>query len=531
MAYYQDLREHITALEAAGKLVRITRPINKDTELMPLVRWQFRGLPESERKAFLFENVTDSQNRAFAGPVLVASHAASVDVYAIGMQCKPEEIQQKWMRARQKPIPPVTAQTAPVQEEVYMGADLLKNGGLMSLPIPISTPGLDNAPYISAGNWISKDPENGVRNIGNYRGMIKAPDRVGIMLGPNKDLRVAWEKSRKMGLDYLPVAIVIGPVPAIGYCATVRFPYDVDEFAVAGGIAGEAIPMVKCKTVDLEVPANAEIVIEGRMPTGFMEREGPFGEFTGFMVSEETGPYVDVTCITHRHNPIVNAFISQFPPSESSTMRRVGEEANLYKFLHDDCGLPVTGVAFHEACSSVGYCVVSLKKGHHPSQAWQALNGVVTQSAMRKFIVAVDEDIDARNADSVNWAMSWRVQPARDIRVIKGMIAELDPSLAPPGKSRKGYPVEEGGASAVLINATAKWPYPPLSLPTEPFMAQAKAIWEAERLPQLTPAKPWHSADEGYWTDEIREEAKLAVEGNYFETGEKLKNQRIKVDD
>lgn len=531
MAYYQDLREHIAALEAAGKLVRIKRAINKDTELMPLVRWQFRGLPESERKAFLFENVTDAKGRVFVGPVLVASHAASVEVYAIGMQCQAEEIQRKWLHARQKPIPPIMVEIAPVQEEVYMGVDLLKNGGLLALPIPISTPGLDNAPYISAGNWISKDPETGVRNIGNYRGMIKTADRVGIMLGPNKDLRVAWEKSRKMGLDHLPVAIVIGPVPAIGYCATVRFPYDVDEFAVAGGIAGESITLVKCKTVDLEVPANAEIVIEGRMPTGFMEREGPFGEFSGFMVSEEIGPYVDVTCISHRRNPIVNAFISQFPPSESSTMRRVGEEANLYKFLHNDCGLPVTSVVFHEACSSVGYCVVSLKKGHHPSQAWQALNGVVTQSAMRKFIVAVDEDIDARNADSVNWAMSWRVQPHRDIRIIKGMIAELDPSLAPPAHSRQGYPVEDGGASAILINATAKWPYPPLSLPTEPYMAQAKEIWKAEGLPPLTPTKPWHSVDEGHWTEEIREEARLAVAGDYFITGEKLKRQRIKIED
>lgn len=531
MAYYKDLREHIVALEAAGKLVRIKRAINKDTELMPLVRWQFRGLPESERKAFLFENVTDAKGRAFAGPVLVASHAASVDVYAIGMQCTPDEIQRKWVRARQNPIVPVTVETGPVHEEIYMGDNLLQNGGLLALPIPISTPGLDNAPYISAGNWISKDPETGVRNIGNYRGMIKAADRVGIMLGPNKDLRVAWEKNRKMGLDYLPVAIVIGSVPVIGYCATVRFPYDVDEFAVAGGLAGEPIPLVKCKTVDLEVPAMAEIVIEGRMPTGFMEREGPFGEFSGFMVSEEIGPYVDVTCITHRCQPIVNAFISQFPPSESSTMRRVGEEANLYKFLHGDCGLPVTAVAFHEACSSVGYCVVTVKQGCHPSQVWQALNGVVTHSAQRKFIVAVDEDVDGRSADAVNWAMTWRVQPHRDIRIMKGMIAELDPSLAPPAKSRSGYPVEEGGASAILINATAKWPYPPLSLPTEPFMLQAKEIWEACGLPPLAPVKPWHSVDEGRWSDEIREEAKLAVEGDYFTTGEKLKKQRIKVND
>ena len=174
---------------------------------------------------------------------------------------------------------------------------------------------------------------------------------------PIKDLRVHWEKCRKTGKP-LEAAIVIGPVPAVGYCSAVRFPYEVDELAVSGGIAGEPIDLVKCRTVDLEVPATAEIVIEGLLPTDSMEREGPFGEFTGYMAPEVIGPYFNITCITHRKNPIFNVFISQFPPSESSTMRCVGEEANLYKFLRYDCGLPVVDVAIsgRVQCSTLYRC-------------------------------------------------------------------------------------------------------------------------------------------------------------------------------
>ena len=169
MAYYKDLRGLIKALEANNKLVRIKREINKDTELMPLVRWQFRGLPEVDRKAFLFENVVDVSGRRYNLPVLVASHAASREVYAIGMMCKPEEIAEKWVEARRHPIKPRIIDNGPVHEEIHLGDNLLEHDGLEEFPVPISTPGFDNAPYLTAANWITKDPETGIRNIGNYR--------------------------------------------------------------------------------------------------------------------------------------------------------------------------------------------------------------------------------------------------------------------------------------------------------------------------------------------------------------------------
>jgi 4-hydroxy-3-polyprenylbenzoate decarboxylase len=531
VGYYKDSREHITALEQNGKLVRVKREINKDTELMPLVRWQFRGLPEEERKAFLFENVVDGKGKKYNIPVLVASHAASRDVYAIGMQCAVSEIMEKWAEALRHPIEPRLVKDGPVHEEVHIGDTLLEHGGLSEFPVPISTPGFDNAPYFTAANWVTKDPETGKRNVGNYRGMIKSQTRCGIQCQLPKHLRISWEKCKRAKKP-LQAAIVIGTTPAIGYAGAKTLAYGLDEFSIAGGIAGEAIELVKCKTVDLEVPATAEIVIEGELPTDSMEREGPFGEYTGYMAPKVMGPYFNVTCITHRKNPIYTAFISQFPPSESSKLRQIGDEANLFKYLKYDSGLPVTEVALHESCGSTPFCVVSMHK-NHISQAWRVLNGVVALTSKQKIVIVVDDDIDPKDSDSVNWAISFRVQPQRDIRFTQGSTTDLDPSLTPVSKGRNEDRSDDyrifSEASSMLINATTKWDYPPVSLPKKQYMERAKQIWEEEGLPKLKPKTPWYGYSLGYWTEEFEEEARLAQNGQYLETGEKLAKQRIKL--
>lgn len=137
MAYYRDVREYLNALEAAGKLVRVKQPVDKDTEVHPLVRLQYRGLPESERKAFLFENVRDARRRKFDIPVAVACYAGSLDIYALGMQCNKEEIFAKWTHAQAHPIKPVEVAAGLCQETVIAG-DELKRTGLDLLPVPIS---------------------------------------------------------------------------------------------------------------------------------------------------------------------------------------------------------------------------------------------------------------------------------------------------------------------------------------------------------------------------------------------------------
>jgi 4-hydroxy-3-polyprenylbenzoate decarboxylase len=184
MGYYKDIRDLIAALERSNLLVRVDREINKDTQLHPLVRLQFRGLPEAERKAFLFTKVTDSSGRRYDIPVVIACLAASRQIYGLGLQCDPDKINQRWIEARTNPIEPKIVHDAPVHEEVHLGADIDKPGlGLEEFPIPISTPGFDAAPYTSASHFITYDPETGVRNIGNYRGMVKARTRLGMNAG------------------------------------------------------------------------------------------------------------------------------------------------------------------------------------------------------------------------------------------------------------------------------------------------------------------------------------------------------------
>lgn len=524
MAYYKDLREHVRALEEKGRLVRIKRPINKDTELQPLVRWQFRGLPEEQRKAFLFENVTDAKGRQYAAPVLVGCHAASREVYAIGMMCLAGEIMEKWTQAELHPVRPVVVESGPIYEEMHRGDGLLEHGGMGEFPVPVSTPGFDNAPYLTAANWVSKDPETGIRNVGNYRSMVKAPDRLGICALPTQHLREHWEKCRSRGIP-LQAAIVLGAAPNVGYAATVKLPYGVDEYDIAGGIAGAPVELVRCQTVDLEVPATSEIVIEGLVPTDYLEREAPFGEWTGFMGMYQSNPVLNITCIMHRQKPVLNAFISQFPPSESSKLRQIGTEAIFYKFLKYDCNIPgIVDVAVQETSAMV---VIRMRKTH-PSQVWQALNGAAALiSGLWKTIIVVDEDIDPWDVESVNWAMSFRVQPHRDMQITRGRVSALDPSSAPLNDPDRRYPGVTGD-SALLIDATRKWPYPPTSLPKKEFMERARQIWDEEGLPKLTPRVPWFGYSLGFWTEENEEEALLAVKGEHYLTGQKLAETRTK---
>src|SRR5919109_200766 len=360
MAYYKDIRELIAGLERANLLVKIDREINKDTQLHPLVRLQFRGLPEAERKAFLFTHVTDVSGRRYDIPVVIACLAGSRQIYGVGLQCDPDKISQRWTEARNHPIEPVLVDSAPVQEVVQLGADLDKPGhGLEIFPIPISTPGFDAAPYTSASHFITHDPETGVPNVGNYRGMVKARTRLGMNAGGQQHISQHWRKWQKLGKP-MPAAVVIGAPPSVSYASVVKIPYGVDEYAVAGGLAGEPVPVVKAKTLDLVVPANAEIVIEGFINTELMEPEAPFGEFTGYMDPQQLNPFMEITCITHRKKPVFVAMLSQFPPSESSKIRGIGAEGNVLSYLRSRGFENVRDVAFHESTGSWGLCCVQI---------------------------------------------------------------------------------------------------------------------------------------------------------------------------
>ena len=533
MSYYKDLRQHLAALEERGKLVRIKDPINKDTELHPLVRLQFRGLPEEEWKAFLFENVTDGKGRNYDIPVAVGAIGASREIYAMGMMCKPDEIMDKWTEAQRHPIEPVMVSSGPVQEVVYSGDSLLERGGLDEFPIPISTPGYDIAPYFTSPYWVTKDPETHVRNVGTYRAQLKSPTRTGMYPSkPEQHVAIHWRKHRKLGIP-MEGAIIVGATPNIGYVSVSRVATGVDEFSVAGGIAGEPVELVKCKTVDLEVPAHAEIVVEGIISTTEVEPEAPFGEALGYMGHREMTPYFTVICITHRKTPIWQSFISQLAPCESSIIKGLAWENNVFKYLRHDLNMThVIKVANHASNLSQRMLVVQMKKAA-PEEVVRTLEAAADYlPAQGKILIAVDEDINPYDANMVNWAITYRSQPHRDFVIQKMPAADfMDYSSVPPGEAMKRDTRFEQmpEQSRVLINATLKWAYPPISLPTREFMENALRLWKEKNLPQLKLREPWYGYSLGYWTEEDEEQAMMATNGEYYKTGEIIAKKRRQI--
>jgi len=522
---YPDLHDHIRALDAAGLLVTVDRPINKDTEMHPLVRWQFRGgIEEKDRKAFLFINVVDSKKRKYDIPVAVGVLAANREIYRIGMGCRLDEIDARWVEAARHPIPPRLVDNAPCHDIVIEGKALDKPGnGLDGIPLPISTPGWDVAPYATLSQYITKDPDSGIQNMGNYRGHVKAPRRLG--MNPSLELRPGiynhWEKLRARGFAKLPCAVVLGAPPCVTFASVQKLPETLDELHVAGALVGSPINVVKAKTVDLLVPAEAEIVIEGFIDTEYLEPEAPFGESHGHVNLQEFNAYMDITCITRRRDAILTSIISQVTPSESSLIKRIGMEPLFLNFLRDTLGIKgVKRVSMHEPLTNIRKVIaLVVERDIQPTELWRALYGAaVLHRAAGKYVIAVNDDIDPENADALLWAMSYRSNPSLDMHVLP----HRDQGHGPRSKRNNGED------ASVLIDATLKENFPPISLPKREYMENAKRIWEELGLPKLKPEQPWYGYSLGEWSDELDAAAARATAGDYFATGKELAKRRRK---
>src|SRR5215471_3825853 len=423
---YPDLHEHLDELRRRNLLLEIAEPIEKDAELHPLVRWQFvGGMEEAERKAFLFTNVRDGRGRKYVMPVVVGAIAANRAIYSVGMGAPLEEIQAKWDRAMANPIAPRVVRKADCHDVVVTGPALKSEGkGLDALPIPISTPGFDAAPTLTATNVVTRDPETGIQNMGTYRAALKAPDRLVVRMATRVGGAGGYQhylKHQKRGDRTMPCAIVLGCPPYVAFMGPQKLPLGVDEIEVAGGLAGSPIQVVKAKTVDLLVPAESEIVIEGLIDTEYVEPEAPFGESHGHVALEEFNMPMRVTAITHRRKPVVPSYISQVATSESSVIKRVAYEPLFLSHLRNTLGIRgVKRVALHEPLTGLlRVTIVTIEKGTPRTEVWRALNGAAFfKGDCSKITIAVNDDIDPDNAHALLWAMAYRMNPVEDVRTL-----------------------------------------------------------------------------------------------------------------
>ncbi|HEY7167557.1 MAG TPA: UbiD family decarboxylase [Candidatus Binatia bacterium] len=463
---YSDLQQYLGRLESAGKLHWIEQQVDPAWEVSAITRHVFDRYGWDERPALGFRRVGESPF-----PLVIGVVGGSPQIYAAALSTSVDQIPEIWERAQRHPIEPVTVANGLCKEVVARASEV----DLDVLPQVIWTPGQDPGPYITAPLVITKDPDTGRRNVGTYRLQMKAPQRLGLYVGGAQHAARHIRQYEQRG-EAMPVAVAIGVDPAVVLASITKFGYGVDEFAVAGGLRGEAVPLVRCETVDLEVPANAEIVLEGIIRPGYREAEGPFGEFSGYMSAGGQTPVIELTCMTRRRKPVYHSFLSQMPPSESSCIRSLSRSAGLLHHLKQVLGLPVHDVHFTESGGASGILVISMKKDY-PEQvkevafgAWSLMNKEC------KFTIVVDEDIDVRNSFQVEWAMSFHTQPARDSFTVSGVVPSgVDPSTA--GSDVPQHDPRRRAGSKTLIDATRKHAYPPPARVPQEYIAAAQKKW------------------------------------------------------
>ncbi|MDH3443882.1 MAG: UbiD family decarboxylase, partial [Deltaproteobacteria bacterium] len=243
--YFADFRAYIDALDERRKLYRWRRAVNKDTEMMPLMRLQYRGIADENRQAFLFENVFDSRGAKHDIKVATGMYGSSRSIAAMGLGCdEPLEIYEKWRHALEKPIGPRAVNQAPVQEVVYIG-DSLKNFGVTRLPAPVEEPGFSGGIRVTAP-FITKDPADGTRNVGMYSGHFRGEEKLIAGIARTHHAALYHHTSAAKRKEPLPVAIVLGALPDINFVSAANLPYGLDELAVAGGIRQRPVDLVPC---------------------------------------------------------------------------------------------------------------------------------------------------------------------------------------------------------------------------------------------------------------------------------------------
>ena len=451
---YRDLREFIAALEERGWLKRISQEVDAHLEITEITDRVSKM--EGERNvALLFENV-----RGYDMPVLMNAFGSYERMaLALGVD-RLDDVADEIREILKLPyislqnkmsvlsiIPmakkainfPKYVKNAPCQEVVE------ENPTLDTIPILTCWP-QDGGPFITLPLVFTKNPATGKRNVGMYRLQKYDGQTTGMHWHIHKNGAENFRDTRAAGGARIEAAVAIGTDPVVTYAATAPLPRDIDEMVFAGFLRHKPVEMVKCKTVDLEVPAHAEIILEGYVRTDELRREGPFGDHTGYYSLADDYPVFHITCITHRRNPIYAATVVGRPPMEDCYMAKATERIFLpllQQMLPEivDINMPLEGV-FHDCV------IVSIKKSF-PMHARKVMHGFWGMGQMMnvKLIIVVDAHVDVQNLKEVWWRVYNNIDAKHDLEIVEGPLDVLDHSS----------PMAKWGAK-LGIDATKTWP-------------------------------------------------------------------------
>jgi UbiD family decarboxylase len=490
---FGDLRGWIQALRAAGELHEIGAQVDWNVELGTITRV---AQGTGTGPALLFGNIKDYNGQGSRGRRVFVAGLSGYRRIAMMMGLPPDAHPRELVGAGRTildgRIPPRTVKDGPCKENIVRGRDV----DLLEFPVPRWNR-VDGGRYLMTwGGVVTRDPQTGVMNVGLYRGMVAARDRIPILLWRAQHIghhAAAWQQS---GRSEMPIAVAIGWEPSLGFTAGAPVAKGVCEYDVMGAIRGEPVDLVQCETVDLQVPASAEIVVEGLLqldPANY-EMEGPFAEFSGYVAGDRgPRPTIRVTCITHRNDPILRGSIEGSLPgsyAENGICSSIMRAATAWNVL-DRAGVPgVTDVW----CPPVhgGINLLVRMKQTYRNQAKQAANAVWGSSAGHvryKHVIVVDDDIDVHDYAAVDWAVAYRVNAAEnDIVIMPDTFgAGIDPSTRKRDRNPELFGT--GKWSRVLIDATMNLDYdpdpdfggarfPPTVWPQESDLRAAQARWK-----------------------------------------------------
>jgi len=424
---WTDLRDWIGLIEKHGLIKRIAAPVDLDEELSAVT---FLATRAEDAPALLFERPAGAES---GHTVLANMLGASKERYALAMGIDPALSTRDMINATRaimkRRIAPRMVAAAPVNEVVRTGAHV----DVTRFPSPKFWPG-DGGRYIGTGDiTFTRDPKTRRINVGCYRQMVQARDRVSLYCSPGKHGRLDREAWWQRG-EPCEVVAAYGIDPVLFMVAAQVFGANESELDIAGGIMGRAFELTKAETVDLPIPARAEIVIEGVLRPGQFEPEGPLGEFTGYYGGTRgPQPVIDVTAVHHRRNPIMTAaLMATYPSCEIGAYYAIMRSARIWDDL-EGMGVPgVCGVYAHPAAASGwGLVAVSLRQLYagHVAQVLALSAQCPAAAYYTKWVIAVDDDVDPTDLNQVMWALSTRCNPSDDIDLLrKTWSTGLDPS-------------------------------------------------------------------------------------------------------